>query len=1280
VGVVLEFGILGPFETRVGGGDALALGGLRQRALLAILVLHANEVVSTDRLIDLLWGEHPPATAAHTVQVFVSRLRSALGAAGDRLLTRPPGYTLEVAVDELDAERFERSYADARAALAADDASRAAALLHESETLWRGPPLAEFTYEPFAQATIARLEELRLSAREELIDADLMLGRHAKVVSELEALVREQPLRERPRGQLMLALYRCGRQADALDAFRQARRMLVDELAVEPSNALRELEQAILRQEASLQAPSQPSPAVHVPPDDPQVAASDQGSDTIVRKTATVLAARLTAAAPADPEVERELIALARQEAERIVRHHGGAFVSGLGGELVGIFGVPLIQEDDALRALRAADELRARIAALSADGPGELVIGVGVDSGEVVVEAPDEVFGEPLNGAIGLARGAPNQEVVLSRATRRLASDAIWTEPAGDEAGWRLLGLVADAPAIPRRLRSPMVGRDDALAAARSAFERAARAGDTQLLTVIGEAGIGKSRLAQELTDELDGRVTILTGRCLSYGEGVAFWPLREALTQAAGGESRDAIRGLLGDAPDADLVADVIAAALGLASAESVAEQIPWAFRRVLEVLASRRPLLFVIDDAHWAEAPLLDLVDYLVDWLSAPSLLLCLSRPELLDVRPRWGGGHHRVSSIVLVPLSDQEMLRLLGHRLGERQLSVAESARILQTAEGNPLFVEQLLAMSAEEPLLGGEREIPGSIQSLLAARLDRLGPGERAVIERAAVIGREFSPEAAIELLPPDAQPSAGQHLRSLVRRELIHPAQSNLAGEQELRFHHILIRDVAYRSTPKALRSELHERFGDWLARRGEGYDEFVGYHLEQAFRYRSELGRVDAVALVLGARAAEALAAAGRQALSRGDSNAGVKLLRSSADLFDAGGNKQPELLLDLGGALSDSGDFGDAERVLQTALAQARETQADALGARALIELSFRRALVDPSVPVAAMLAVAEQAVEVFDRVGDEGGIARAWHHTAVVHWIRSQGAEMERALERALTHAERAGDRREQSRILGYLARATVTGPRHVDDGIQRCSAILERAKDDVVLTAVTETMLAVLEAMRGGFDEARAHWARSKRRLENVGLSITVAVLQMYSAFIELMAETPENAVPEVSEAYAFLERIGEGHRRATTAAVLARLLFAQGRYGECEAYCRITQETASEDDLGTQVIWRGTHGRLMARAGKSRLAEDLVDGGVALAEKTDFLMLHGDALSDRAEVLTVLDRPEQAARDLEHAIALYERKGIRVSAEAARRSYRSLSSSAAAPVADRASPA
>lgn len=1262
-------GILGPVEVRIDDAPA-ALGGPRQRAVLAVLAIRPNQVVSVDRLIDDIWEERPPERAVHTVHVFVSRLRRALSSAGDRLITRPPGYVLELNTDELDADRFERLYKAGRAASDAGRAEDAVAQLTEALALWRGPPLADFTYEPFAQGAIARLDELRLGVREELIDAQLGAGRHEQVVSDLEFLIREHPFRERPRGQLMLALYRCGRQAQALDAFQDARRTLVEELAVEPGDALRELEQAILRQDPTLQAPTvrasggAPSLPAEADMASRERSAGDEEPAAVVRKTATVLVTKLSAEGEADPELALRSIATARYHVEEIVVRHGGAFVAGLGGQLAWVFGVPLIREDDVVRTLRAADELRADLKALAAAELPRLTVRAGIATGEVIAESASDVWGDPLNRAIGLAEAAADGEILIGDTTRRLAFNTTRVEPALDGTAWRLLGLVARRP-IAVTIHGPMVGRDQELGHARATFDRTRLGGEANLLTVLGEAGIGKSRLAQELGDRLAGEATVLTGRCLSYGDGIAFWPLREAVIQAAGEASRDGLRRLLNGADDADVVADIAAAALGLAPAVSVSEQMPWAVRRVLEALAGERPVILVIDDVHWADAPLLDLIDYLVDWLRAPVVLLCLGRPELLEVRPGWGGGHTRVSSIVLSPLDDAAALRLLDQRAGERQLSAVQRAQILVTAEGNPLFVEQLLQMSAEDPEWDRAPEIPGAIQSLLSARLDRLGPGERAFIERAAVIGREFWFTAVRELLPAEARSSADKHLRALVHRGLIHPDRSILAGEEQLRFHHILIRDVAYSSTPKSRRSELHERFADWLLARREHYDEFIGYHLEQAFRYQVELGTSPAAAKTLAARAGDHLANAGRRALRRGDAHAGVRLLGSARDMLEAAGRREPDVLLALGVGLSDSGDLREAESVFTMALEQSRALGDENLAARASIDLSFNHVLLDPSIPVAEMLRVAEEAVQTFERAGDHGGIARAWHHVAMVRWTQSRAAEMEDVLERALAHAERAGDWQMQSRILGYLARAVMTGPRPVGEAIARCAVILRQAGDDVVLVAVAETMLGMLEAMRGNFDDARSYSGGAKRRLEAVGLNVTVAALQMYSGWIELMAETPEKALPGMQDAYDLLERIGDGNRRAMTAAILGRLLFFRGALPDAERYLKISEECASPDDVGAQTVWRGTRARLLITAGDQLSAEKLADSAVEAASPTDDILVHADALVDRAAVLAAMNRDEAATRDLQDATALFESKGITSSLAQLRRSYRHL---------------
>jgi DNA-binding SARP family transcriptional activator len=1261
VGARVKVGILGPFEVRVDETAPVALGGVRQRAVLAILTVRANQVVSTDRLIDELWGEQARPRAAHTLQVFVSRLRSGLGAGGSRLITRPPGYLFELDADELDAAVFERMITGARTSLAAGLVSEAEARLMQALALWRGAPLADFSYEPFAQATIARLEELHVSGREELIEARLALGRESEVISDLEFLIREQPFRERPRAQLMLALYRSGRQADALEAFQEARRALVEELAIEPGATLRELERAILRQDRALAGPVR-AEAVDVTsgleggPAVPFIGPIDQG--TTVRKTATVLVARVAVSGPADPEAARATVSRAYRRVQQAVSAHGGVHISGVGGEWVWVFGLPDVREDDALRAVRAASEIHTEIRNLLGEA-SSLTARVGIATGEVVANRPEDVFGDPLDRAIALSSKAADREVLVGDATRRLAPGSVKVE-ACDEAGvWRLLE-VTEPPAVAPGSERPMIGRVKEIELASAVFAQARDHQEPRLLTILGEAGIGKSRVAHELVRRLSNEATILRGRCLSYGEGIALWPLREAVMQAVGGDSADAIRSILNDTGDADSVATVVAAALGAVAAERVVERIPWAFRRLFEALASAGPLVLVLEDVHWAAESLLELIDYLVDWMRAPVMILCLARPELLESTPRWGGGHERVASAVLSPLDDAEAQALLDLRLGRHTLTTAQRRQIVQAAEGNPLFVEQLLQASHESEWWSRDQPIPDTIQILLAARLDRLGPGERAFITRAAVVGREFWLNAVVDLMPIEARPSANQHMHALVRRGLIHPDRSSMPGEEQLRFHHILISDVAYRSASKALRAELHERFAEWLEMHGPQYDEFIGYHFERACRYRQELGDSDEDVARLAVRAADKLRDAGRRAFSRGDTNGSVQLLQTAVELLDAVGKVSADILIELGSALTESGDFPGANAALQRALDHARTSGDERQAARASISLSYWRSRAEPDTRAEDMRAVAEQSIMVFERFGDDDGLSRAWHHIAWADWVQSRLAAMEEALERSMRHAERAGVRNRQSQLLTDSARATVFGPRPVPDGIERCHGLLRQAEGDVATSASIEGMLAILEAMDGRVDAARARWRKCKHQLGENGFGFAVAVAQLFYAFIELVAGDAAAAQPELADACAVFERSGDQGRLSTAAALLSSLLCAQARYEEAQRYSDLSRRTASDDDLVSQVIWRGAHARaLINTSDESGLALELVSSAVALAERSDFTTLHAGALIDRAEVLARMSLSTDASRDLERAAELYASKGVRLDLVAAR---------------------
>ena len=384
-----------------------------------------------------------------------------------------------------------------------------------------------------------------------------------------------------------------------------------------------------------------------------------------------------------------------------------------------------------------------------------------------------------------------------------------------------------------------------------------------------------------------------MLIGRCLPYGEGITYWPLRDIVRDAAGGLRRSGLDELLAGEPDAERIAGQVAGGdRGRAMARRRRRRRCGPSAGCSSTSRAERPLIVGFDDLQWAEPTFVELIEYVLGWArEAPILILCLARPDLLDRHPAW---HSIGESIMLTPLSHLEAEELLGHLRGETEVDETLLGRITEAAEGNPLFVEQLLAMIAENGAATGDLAIPPSIHALLAARLDRLAPDERAVIEGAAVIGKEFWRGAIGELVSSVERGAVGASLMTLARKEFIEPARSIFPTEDGFRFRHILIRDAAYLGVPKETRADLHERFAGWLERSsGESaaeLDEIVGYHLEQAHGYREELGPLGRGGAELAARAGERLAAAGRRAVVRGgDAAAASSLITRAVSLLPA-------------------------------------------------------------------------------------------------------------------------------------------------------------------------------------------------------------------------------------------------------------------------------------------------------------------------------------------------------------------------------------------------------
>ena len=1251
------------------------LGAPKQRVLLAILLVHPNEFLTSDRLIDELWPA-PPDTAGNTLQVYVGKLRKALepdrpkGTTGETLVTRGPGYVLRVDPDQLDAQRFARMYEEGRRKREAGEDAAAAETLASGLELWRGPALVDFTYEPFAQGEIARLEELRIVALEERLEADLALGRHGDLVGELEALIREHPLRERLRAQLMLALYRSGRQAEALAGYQEAHRTLVEQLGIAPGPALRDLEQRILRQdselELSIEQPLTAASSIEVAP-----------SVAETRKTVTVLVVGRRLPSEVDPETLSHLDERYVETAAVTIERHGGSVESVLGGQVMAVFGMPSVHEDDALRAARAAVELREAILSDRESGDGSAsgaTVRSGIATGEVVTgrsaSGGSSLAGGPVSLAAELEAVAPPGEVLVSEGTRHLLGDAARTEPAHapDRRAWRLLQIVPRRPPLSGPPDIPIVGREAELGQIRSALDRVARQGSVHLFTILGVAGIGKSRLAQEFASGVAEVATVLAGRCVPYGEGITFWPLREILGRLT---ATDPLSRLLAGEEKEELIADRVTEAIGLTEAASSLEEIFWAFRKLFEAVARERPLVLLFEDVHWAEPTLLDFIEYLGERAHGASVLvLCLARPELLEERPAWGGGKRNASSLLLERLSDAECGLLIDTLA--KGLPKGTRAQVLDTAEGNPLFLEQILAMLAEGGAPAGEVPIPPTIQAVLASRLDRLGPGQRAAIERASVVGKEFWEGAVADLLPVEARPFALRHLEALVDKEFLRPARSLLPGQEAFRFQHVLIQQATYGAIPKHLRATLHERVAAWLEESvGEGtpeYAEIAGYHLEQTYRYRAELGPITDDDRDIARRAAGLLASASQRAFRRGDMPASVNLLGRAVSLLSADDPDRLELLPDLSYALFEVGELERANTVLAEAIERGRACGDRGVEWNATVKRGNVMMYTDPGgMDPESLVHDATTAIDVLDELGDDLGLARAWSLLAESTWPDGKMVEAAEAAERAAHHARRAGSRREQAWALGAHSMALLYGPTPAGEGIGRIEQLLRMAAGDVVLEANLARGLAGFLAMSGRFEEGRAQIAQSCERLYDLGLKWQVGIQELLGGYVELLAENPAAAERHMRTAKESFVAIGDRWFLSTVAVDLPRAVYAQGRYDEVQSLVGAIDEVPVPADREWQIKRRGIRARLLARDGQVEKAEGLSREAVAIAAETDLLWFHGDSLIEFAEVLKLADRPAEAAHAARDALALYERKGNVASAATTRRFLRQLSS-------------
>jgi tetratricopeptide (TPR) repeat protein len=938
------------------------------------------------------------------------------------------------------------------------------------------------------------------------------------------------------------------------------------------------------------------------------------------------------------------------------------------------VFGVPTVHEDDAARAVRAAAEMRSQLRNLNAELDRTygvtLVTRMGVNTGEVVAGDPASgqtfVTGESVNLAKRLQQAAGPGETLIGTATYPLVKDAVEVGPAQrfsvkgkaePVAPRRLDAVDATAPGQARRFDAPLQGRRSELGTLQQAFEAAVRERSARLVTLLGPAGIGKSRLAKEFLAAVGDRAGTLTGRCLPYGEGITFWPLSQ-IVREAGGE-----RGLeeaVACEAEAGLISERIRGAIGLSPAESGTQETFWAVRRFFECLASRRPLVICFEDIHWAEPTFLDLIEYLTTLSrNAPLLMICLARPELLDTRPAWAAPTPESTLVALEPLSKEHAEALLEWLRGESELGDEARARIMEAADGNPLFVEQMAAMAAVDDDSTAALQVPPSIQALLEERLDRLDSDERLVIEHAAVIGREFGRRALTELLPEAEREAAETQLMSLVRKGLLRPDVSPAGREEAFRFRHALIRDAAYDRLPKDLRAALHERLADLIERDATGpeFDEIQGYHLEQAFRYREQLGPVVEDARELAVRAADLLGAGGRRAFARDDTRAAITLLDRALALVNEQDPARLELMRELSSAFWSVGEVARAEALLNGFL-----EAATALGDRraewyAILDRAIWRHLVDPGATADELLDVSERAVRIFEELDDDRGLARAWRRMAYVPRARGHFAMSEDAIERAIAYARKAGDAQEEARSIDNLCTVLFLGPTPADEGIGRCEDLLSETRSRMMEANIV-TSLAGLKAMRGEFDDARELCSRAETIYEDLGLRLSLVAVSEILGYVELLAGEARAAEEALRRGYEILSEGGVSALVAFQAGLIAEALIVQGRYEDADELALMQEHDVPAEDVFAQVAWRATRAKLHAHAGNSARARELAIEAVERAAETDAFNLHADALLSLAEAERAAGLLDEAATAVGRALALYEQKGNVVSARRA----------------------
>ncbi|MGH3136926.1 MAG: ATP-binding protein [Gaiellaceae bacterium] len=943
-----------------------------------------------------------------------------------------------------------------------------------------------------------------------------------------------------------------------------------------------------------------------------------------------------------DPEVVRRRVNQFFETVSQCVSQHGGIVEKFAGDAVLAAFGVPQAHEDDAQRATRAALAMRQSVVDLG------LQARIGIEAGELVVEDAESTFatGEAVNLAARLQQAARPGEILVGPTAYRLAAGSLVVEDAGPLElkgmdaplrAWRVVDML-EGPARPLGPRAPLVGRASELELLENTFARSLRDRRAHLFTIYGEPGVGKSRLAREFLDGVE-RASCLIGRALPYGEGVTYWPLAEMVKAAAGISDDDPLEEAfekLRECCAEDSIADVLGLAAGLMEAldgERSQQEIAWAAREVMERIADVQPLILLFEDIHWAEAPLLDLVEHLADFVRAPLLIVCLARPELLDTRPGWGGGRVRSTAIELEPLSEEEsellvekLLAQLAGMSGEMPAALPREA--LERTEGNPLFVEETIRMLVESGSGNGSSDrIPDTLQALIAARIDHLAPAAKTLLQRGSVVGRIFW-RGALEHLSPDVE-GIEALLDDLLQREfLLREPRSSISGETAYRFKHLLIREVAYAGMAKLSRAQYHARFAEWLAERtGEELVEIRAYHLDQAVEFLVELE--GAAPEELAQETAGALVKAAKRAIAREAYVNARKLGLRALEL-------RPTLSARYVAARAAwrLQDFAAIQIEMEKVRDQARELDepvVEALALTALGEAALKR-----DGDAGRAKALVDEALEILAGRDDPVAEFDALHTRAIIGGWHADMDEVVLYMERAYALAMDAG-RKDLQTIAAQVLAQTHIVRLELDEAELLLTRALELAGESGSVRARVGATLSYgwFLSVKGELDAAETVYEEVRQTAVELGVEPGIASALFRLGEVAWRRGDYKRAEKSFREALRITSTRGDRGFLPDLQAALAETLAALGKIEEAERLSLEVEAVRRPDDPHFGVTVATMQAAIRAAQGQDEEAERLYRS--ALAETTNgFLLLELELLERLVSFYRKRGRDEDAA--------------------------------------------